>query len=217
MEQNQISGRDYAIGALIGFLTGVFIIPVLVNLGIAVKLALSVGVSEKVILSLTPLLVAIAFPFGVWFGGFMSRFIGFFAQLGKFAAVGFLNTAIDFGILNLLSAMTGITAGFYLGSINVPAAGIAMMNSYFWNKFWVFRARGGNAASDLPKFVIVSVGAILVNSAIVAIGTEFPAPAGLGPALWLNATKVLATAASFLWNFVGYKLIVFRKAPIAPL
>jgi len=55
------------------------------------------------------------------------------------------------------------------------------------------------------------VGAILVNSGIVAIGTEFSAPAGMSPELWLNTTKVLATAASFLWNFVGYKVFVFRK------
>lgn len=198
---NPITKRDYAIGALVGFLTGVFAIPVLVN----------IGVENKVLLALVPLAVAVAFPVGVWLGGFLSRWMPFFSQLGKFATVGFLNTAIDFGILNLLSSATGITTGLSLGGINVPAVMAALTNSYFWNKFWVFKAGEGSTASDLPKFIAVSVGAILVNSGIVALGTEFPAPAGLSPELWLNATKVLATAASFLWNFVGYKIFVFRK------
>ena len=198
---NPITKQDYAIGALVGFLTGVFAIPVFVN----------VGVDNKVLLALLPLAVAVGFPAGVWLGGFLARWMPFFAQLGKFAAVGFLNTAIDFGILNLLSSATGITAGLYLGGINVPAVAVALTNSYFWNKYWVFRAGGQTAVSDLPKFIIVSVGAILVNSGIVAIATGFSAPGGLGPELWLNATKVLATAASFLWNFVGYKVFVFRK------
>lgn len=194
--------RDYAIGALVGFLTGVCAIPVLIN----------VNISDKLILSLVPLVTPILFVIGIWFGNVMSKWISFFGQLGKFAAVGFLNTAIDFGLLNLLSQATGITQGLFLGGINVPAAGIAMLNSYFWNKYWVFRGGGGSATSDIPKFVIVSVGAILINSAIVAIGTEFPAPFGLSPQLWLNVTKVLATVASFLWNFVGYKLFVFRSS-----
>jgi len=202
---NPITKRDYAIGALVGFFTGVFAIPVLVN----------IGVDNKVLLAFIPLAVSVVFPVGVWLGGFLARWMPFFAQLGKFAAVGFLNTAIDFGILNLLSSATGITAGLYLGGINVPAVVVALTNSYFWNKFWVFNAGEGSTASDLPKFIAVSVGAILVNSGIVAIGTGFPAPAGLSPELWLNVTKVLATVASFLWNFVGYKIFVFRtNAPV---
>jgi len=202
---NPITRRDYAIGALVGFLTGVFAIPVLVN----------IGVDNKVLLALLPLVVAVGFSFGVWIGGFLARWMAFFSQFGKFAAVGFLNTAIDFGILNLLSSATGITAGLYLGGINVPAVAVALANSYFWNKFWVFNAGGGSTASDLPKFIAVSVGAILVNSGIVAIGTGFPAPFGLSAEAWLNAAKVLATVASFLWNFVGYKIFVFRtNAPV---
>src|SRR3989344_4439493 len=156
----QITGKDYSVGALVGFLTGVFAIPVSVN----------VGIDSKSILIAMPGAVAVLFAFGVWLGAFLSRFMGFFAQFGKFAAVGFLNTAIDFGLLNFLSKATGITAGLFLGGINVPAAAIAMVNSYLWNKFWVFQAGSGNAASDLPKFVAVSVGAILLNSGIVAIG-----------------------------------------------
>src|SRR3989344_8320371 len=197
----QITGKDYSVGALVGFLTGVFAIPVLVN----------VGIDSKPILIAMPGGVAVLFAFGVWLGAFLSRFMGFFAQFGKFAAVGFLNTAIDFGLLNLLSSATGITAGLFLGGINIPAVAVALANSYFWNKYWVFKAGGQTAVSDLPKFIIVSVGAILVNSGIVAIGTKFSAPGALSPELWLNAAKVLATMASFLWNFVGYKLFVFRK------
>lgn len=196
------SKTDYAITALVGFLVGVFAIPTLFNL----------GVRQPFLLAALPIVVPPVWIFGVWLGAFLSRWISFLAQFSKFAAVGFLNTAIDFGTLNLLSAATGVTAGLIIGGVNIPGFTIAVFNSYFWNKLWVFKDREEtNIFADLPKFLLITFIGLIINSGIIVIGTTYAAPAGgYAPNVWLNLVKVAATAISLVWNFVGYKFLVFN-------
>lgn len=197
-----VTKQDYAIAALVGFLVGVFAIPTAVNLGIKSRAALLV----------LPLAVPPLWILGVWLGGFLSRWLPFMAQLGKFAAVGFLNAAIDFGILNLLSIASGITKGFVLGGVNVPGFAAAVINSYFWNKFWVFKDRDDQSVlSDFPTFLAVTMVGLIINSgAVVVITTDIPPLFGASESAWLNFAKAAAAAVSLAWNFLGYKFIVFR-------
>lgn len=195
---------DYSIALLIGFLTGVFAIPTLLN----------IGIRSKGILIFIPLLAPPLFVFGIWFGKFLSRRLSFFYQFGKFAAVGFLNTAIDFGILHLLSATTGVTEGFRIGGVNVPGFGAAAFNGYFWNQLWVFRARDKDESffHDFPTFLVVTIAGALVNSAVVVfITTYVPFFEVFSKEMRLTLAKVAATVISMVWNFVGYKFLVFRR------
>lgn len=200
-----MSKKDYAIGALLGFGVGVFLIPTLYQ----------VGTKQASVLVALPLIFPILMLFGLWLGNFLSRWFAPFIQLAKFAAVGILNTTIDFGVLNLLSLVTEITEGLKLGGVNIPGVAVAVLNSYAWNKYWVFP--GGSRSpvgSDLPKFVGVSIIGLLINSGIVVLLT-FSIPFGLDKGLWLNVAKVGATVLSFLWNFLGYKFFVFKKSNVA--
>ncbi len=202
-----ITGRDYAIGALVGFFVGVFAIPTLVNLGVK---------SAGLLIALPPL-AALLITFGVWLGKYLSRFFSFFSQFAKFVAVGLLNTAIDFGVLNVLSMLTGITEGFKIGGVNMPGFAVAVFNAYLWNQLWVFQARneGEGLFHDFPKFLAVTVIGLLINSGIVVVITTYVAPTfGADKEQWLNLAKAGATGISLFWNFIGYKLIVFRKSAI---
>ena len=194
--------QDYAIAALIGFLAGVFAIPTAVNNGL----------HTRIVLIALPLIVPILFIAGVYIGKFIARKFAFFEQLTKFFAVGFLNTAIDFGVLNLLSVVTGVTSGLIVGGVNIPGFSVAVGNSYFWNKFWVFQGRaGGGALQDFPRFLLVTLIGLFINSGIIIILTTYiSAPSGISNTGWLNLAKIMATAISFMWNFLGYKFIVFR-------
>lgn len=199
-----ITKQDYAIASLVGFLVGIFAIPTVINLALGGKL----------LLVLLPLVGAILFTVGMVVGGVLARRISFFTQLSKFAAVGFLNTAIDFGVLNLLSMVTGVTEGFKIGGVNVPGFMVAVVNGYFWNQLWVFRARseGEGILHDFPKFLAVTVFGLLINSSIVVFLTTYIDPiANVPKETWLNLAKVAATAISMVWNFIGYKFLVFRE------
>lgn len=194
---------DYSIGALAGFLAGVFLIPTLLHLGLRIQW----------VLMLVPLAVPPVIALGVWLGGKLANRFAFFAQLSKFVAVGFLNTAIDFGILNLLSMTTGIASGFILGGVNAPGFAAAVVNSYFWNQLWVFRGRSRDEGMfhDLPKFLVVVFIGMFLNSGIVVFLTTYVAPwGGLNETIWLNVSKVIATALVLTWNFLGFKFLVFK-------
>ncbi|MDP3963256.1 MAG: GtrA family protein [bacterium] len=133
-------------------------------------------------------------------------------QLGKYAAIGFFNTALDFGIINLLSVMTGINKGIGVGALNSVSFAIAVTNSYFWNKYWTFKANGSAKSSEFVQFVIVSLIGLIINSGFVTALTTYVAPpGGLDAQQWLNAVKAISIVISLLWNFTGYKYIVFRN------
>ena len=135
------------------------------------------------------------------------------SQLAKYALVGIANTAVDFGILNLLAWVIGKYEGGIVGILNVVSFIVAVIHSYFWNKFWTFENKKKvNTVIQFIQFVIVSIIGMLINTVIVyAMSTLVQPACGLGPKAWLNIAKVIATIASLIWNFIGYKLIVFKE------
>jgi putative flippase GtrA len=197
---------DYLIAPILGFVTVLFVWPALKNIQVG---GTSLVVSLFVI-------VPVCWIFGIWFGKFLSRWLAVMYQFAKFVVVGFLNTSIDFGVLNLLSIYTGLTKGILIGGVNVPGFALAAVNSYFMNKFWVFRKlrKPGEKVSysDFFTFVVVVIIGVFINGGIVILLTTYVNPlAGLSAERWLNVSKVVATTVSLVWNFVGFKFLVFRS------
>ncbi len=124
-----ITKKDYIIALVAGLLTGTLL------LFISFKLRINFSYKIPIFFILIPLV----FVFGVWFGKFLGHWIPFFTQFGKFAVVGLLSAAIDFSVLNIVSAATGITAGITVGWVNIPGFIVATINGYLWNKLWVFK------------------------------------------------------------------------------
>ncbi len=136
-----------------------------------------------------------------------------FHQFWRFAVVGTMGILIDFGIFNLLVWATHTTKGDGLIPINIISFAAAVTNSYIFNKNWSFgdHAFGGHA-KKFSTFLAVSVTANLINTTIVRlISTNVQQMPGLSAQEWLNVAKGLATIVSGLWNFFGYKHLVFKK------
>ena len=120
----------------------------------------------------------------------------------RFIIVGVMNTLIDFAIFFAL------VLGFdlHVALANVIAFSVAVINSFFMNKYWSFRNRNSTLRSgqQLPLFVAVNLGGMALSTATVW------SLAGVIP---LVLAKVLATVVSFAWNFVGSRQLVYRRAP----
>lgn len=146
--------------------------------------------------------------------GLIARLI---KQFSKFIIVGGVNTGIDFAVLNILMYLTGITSGFGLFILNCISFSVAVVNSYYMNKRWTFKeAAAGiadkNAAVQFSQFFVVSLIGITINGLILTgITTLIAAPFDMSDQLWANVAKLIATGASLVWNFIGYKLFVFKK------
>ena len=199
-------------------------------------------------------------------------------QLLKFAAIGALNTALDFIILNFVSKKFDVDAGTRLGLLNIISFTAATTQSYFWNRAWAFASASGSVFQNFYRlvlvgglgfaafvavvlgaawganpiffalifvafiisevalwilfgltsrqagphighqfitFLVVSIIGLLLNSLVVVVATHYLSPLlsghGINADTIKNIAKALATGVSLVWNFIGYKLIVFKK------
>jgi len=145
--------------------------------------------------------------------GVLSRLV---KQFSKFVAVGLLNTAIDFVLLNVMTIMTGVTQGFGLVILNTVSFTAATTNSYFFNKRWTFRdTRRDQEEKKFLQFLAISLVGAVMNGGVIFLVITFAKPAlaslPLTDQLWVNVAKVFATGISLVWNFLGYKFIVFKR------
>ena len=59
-------------------------------------------------------------------------------EFSKFAVVGVLNSGVDFGILNALMLITGLSSGAGFLAFKSISVTLGVINSYLWNKYWTF-------------------------------------------------------------------------------
>lgn len=194
--------KDALYSLVVSSLIAVFVIPVFKATGIFDKFP------QVAMFSLLVVIPIVSFV-GMFVAYYIGKKIPFLWQFAKFALVGVLNTAIDFGILNLFIASTGITSGPSIIPMNAFSFSAAVVNSYFWNRRWVF---AGRTHGNFVIFFIITVIGVGINSGIVFLITTYISPLfNLDRTLWVNFAKVLATGISLVWNFTGYRLVVFKK------
>ena len=136
------------------------------------------------------------------------------SQFARFVVVGVVNTVIDFGVLRVLIALTGIEGGTGLIVLNSIAFIAAVTNSYLMNKYWTFTHKEGVVQPvEISKFLIVSLIGLGINDAVVyGVATLIAPPfETIGPISWIFIAKLVATGVSLVWNFIGYKFFVFNR------
>jgi putative flippase GtrA len=133
-------------------------------------------------------------------------------QMVRFLCIGILNTAIDLAVLNALVLIFGVgrNGEWYVvfKSISFLAA---VTNSYFFNRYWVFRPVQARTASALSSFFAVSVVGFFLNVAIAS--ATFKILIGIYPGhteLIANLGAIVGTCVVLAWNFLGYKFFVFK-------
>ncbi|MDP2856038.1 MAG: GtrA family protein [bacterium] len=203
-----MSKKDTLIALIIGEIVALLIWPVWLN----VNAFMNYWPMRWALLIVFPALSLAA----LWIASLIGRRLAIIWQFAKFGLIGVLNTLLDFGVLNFLSYLTKVYSGSTLILLNVFAFLAANINSYFWNKSWTFSSRSRNVAAEFGKFSIVSVIGFGINSLILWILTSLMNPlAGISPQIWENIAKLAATAIYTIWNFIGYKLIVFKEATVS--
>jgi putative flippase GtrA len=128
----------------------------------------------------------------------------------KFGSVGLLNTAVDFVVFNLLV----LALGMPIALANVLSYSVGIANSWFWNSRWTFADRPTRSARlALPTFVGVNLVGLVLNTVVLlalrAAGERIGIPALVAEAVYLNVYKTIAIIASFTWNYLATRRIVF--------
>jgi putative flippase GtrA len=118
-------------------------------------------------------------------------------QLFQFGIVGISGYVVNLAVFAVLTAVFDVH--------HIPAAVgafcVAVMNNFWWNRHWTFKAGDGHAGFQAARFFTVSVLALGVN----LIALELLIRAG-APEL---GSQAVAVAVAMPFNFIGNKLWTF--------
>lgn len=202
MKRNDL-WASLVIGAAVGLLSQ----PILANIAGQFHLSLTYALRIATFLSFT-----ILAPVALCILYLLSKLIKVLYQFGKFAAVGTLNSFVDIGVLNLeilLFGTPGVWGYRFFKGISFLCA---TTNSYAWNKLWTFEARDPVNARQAVKFYAAAAIGFLLNVGFASyVFSDVGAPTGISSNVWANVGALAGVAASFLWDFLAYKYLVFRE------
>jgi putative flippase GtrA len=199
--------KDVFVSAIVGMITAIIWTGIFVRLGIPEKYGVGNGIWVLVII------IPIVFVFGLYLGKWLSSWKMFFNSFAKYVMIGFLNAGVDFGVFNLLMFATSIEKGQSIVFFKVASFIVAFINSYFWNKRWAFNAGNtGGGGAEFVKFATVTVIGAVLNVGITSGIVNFVPPAGaISQLSWNNLAAAVAAVIVLIWNFAGYKLVVFKS------
>jgi putative flippase GtrA len=134
-----------------------------------------------------------------------------------FTLVGFLATAIDYGLLNLLTHVFGLNPVLS----NIISTSISSTFSYILNRKVVFKGKQHNEQKTLALYV----GTVAVSILVIQSGTIFLlgrgvlqgllSSLGLGDSLatfiGLNLAKLIGGLGTYVWNFLIQRRFVFKS------
>lgn len=141
-------------------------------------------------------------------------------QFAKFFLVGIMNTGVDLIILNILITLSGVAVGMGYSAQKALSFLAAVTFSYFINKHWTFQDKSKEGeGKKMSQFFAVSFVGMIINVTTATIVVNFlQTPINniinlpiMTPQLWGNLGALCGTAVGLGWNFVGYKLWVFKK------
>ena len=137
-------------------------------------------------------------------------------QATRFCVVGLVNTVVDVLVLNLLIflAGTGHTGPLFTAFKTISFL-VALLNSYYMNSRWTFAESNRNGVTQGAQFVGISVVGAVVNIASASYVAIFTRPPIELAAYWPTVAALVGTLASFVFNFVGYKYLVFGNREAA--
>lgn len=204
--------KDYIFGLCAGLAIGLLFLPILQTL------APDLYLSFRFVIVL---LFAVLTILGLVIASWIAKRLAIVWQIAKFIIVGGLNTLVDIGILtwlelNILPPETpwisifGLSIAIYSLYKGISFI-LANINSYYWNKYWTFHANtSSNTGTEFTSFFAVSLIGFLINISVASGIFHF-----LHLGITANQLGLLAAAIGSIvglaWNFIGYKLFVFKK------
>ena len=126
----------------------------------------------------------------------------------RFAIVGGVNTALDFSILFTLTMFIGIPKEL----ANFISTSVSFLFSFFANKTYTFKSTSKNLKRQFLLFTVVTLfGLWVIQTIIIAAITPVFTNLGINKSAALLISKLIATAASLIWNYTLYSRVVFKK------
>lgn len=212
----RITQKDYKFAVAAGLLIGLLLLPILK--------AAKPDLFYKFYLIIVPFFV-IGTPVGLRIAFFIGKKIAIIYQIAKFGLIGVLNTLVDLGVLAFLTSIFWIYFNIDSKTVIVGIITfysiyksisfiIANLNSYFWNKYWTFeQGKKEQTRSEFIQFFAVSIIGFIINVFVASFVFKMI----IGSLIGFSSEQLgligaaAGSIAGLAWNFIGYKLWVFKK------
>ncbi len=127
----------------------------------------------------------------------------------RFTIVGSINTVIDFSILFTLTTLFNVPKEL----ANFISTFVAFLFSFFANKKYTFKSTSKNLKRQFLLFTVVTLfGLWVIQTIIITAITPVFTNLGVNKPAALLISKLIATAASLIWNYTLYSRVVFKKS-----
>ena len=125
----------------------------------------------------------------------------------RFSLVSSLATAIDFSILLTLTSF-----GLPLIAANLISTSISFVFSFFGSKKFAFKTPDHHLSREAVQFVIITLFGIWVIQPLIIWPAEgLLATVGVRGVMIVVLAKLIASLATFFWNYLWYTRLVFSK------
>ena len=173
----------------------------------------NLGIEIRFVWLILAILLPILALIGIWIAFILGKKFLWIFQAAKFFLIGVVATLVDLGVLNLLILVSGIATGLFFSIFKGISFIVATCSKYFGDKFWAFeKMEKAGMGKEFGQFFLVTLVGLVINVGIASLvvnvlGSQF----GLTEKLWANVGGIIAAFAAAIWNFLGYKFIVFKK------
>ena len=124
----------------------------------------------------------------------------------RFGIVGIINTGLDFGILFFLTLLFNLPREL----ANTISTTISFLFSFVANKKYTFKSTSKDLKHQFILFAVVTLfGLWVVQNGIISVATPLFMNIISNEAMSLFASKIIATFASLIWNYILYVKIIF--------
>lgn len=148
---------------------------------------------------------------------FLAELIGrkflFVYQLAKFLLVGAFFAVFDLVILNFLIIWLGISKEEIIKYALFVALSFTIITTfkYFANKYWAFEKKEKERIEkEFSVFFVVTLLSGIIQIGVASLSFKILSQK-ISPFLAGNLGKILGIIVASVWNFLGYKFIVFKK------
>jgi len=142
---------------------------------------------------------------GFWFVELVGRKFLFVHQAGKFALAGAFADVVDIKIFQLVFLFLPFST-----SCKIISFFAGTLVKYFSDKYWAFeRHEKKDMHKEMAMFFLVAVVGAGIN--VVSFYFFNKMNVRLPANLWQELSIILAALVTAIWNFCGYKFLVFKK------
>lgn len=171
------------------------------------------GIEVRFLAWILAIFLPILALFGLWICYLLGKRFLWIFQAAKFLLIGVLATLVDLGILNLLIVISGLAVGTAFSFFKGISFLVATLAKYFGDKFWAFeKMEKTGMGKEFIQFFLVTLIGLGINVGVASLVVNTLGPQfGLTEKVWANVGGIIAAFITAIWNFLGYKFIVFKK------